>query len=145
VALSEERIHRGRATPFPWERQALDIIYKHESLSDSDPQQAWELYELYDPSSGRLYEIDLLFLSRQGFFLVEIKSHPGRLTGDIVDWTFTDGDRRRTIECRYPGANPGKLVLAQARSVAALRMVPLVESVSVTVASIDTIVNRELT
>lgn len=112
MALSEERIHRGRTTPFPWERQALDIIYKHESLSDTDPQQAWELYELYDPSSGRLYEIDLLFLSRQGLFLVEIKSHPGRLTGDIVDWTFTDGSRRRTIECPYPGANLKAKVLA---------------------------------
>jgi hypothetical protein len=105
VALSEGRIHRGRATPYPWERQALDLVYKHASLSDTDPHQAWELHELYDPSSGRLYEIDLLFLSRQGLFLVEIKSHPGVLTGDIVDWTITESGRRRTIECPYPGAN----------------------------------------
>ncbi|KYG01943.1 hypothetical protein BE21_55535 [Sorangium cellulosum] len=105
MALSEGRIHRGRATPYPWERQALDLVYKHASLSDTDPHQAWELHELYDPSSGRLYEIDLLFLSRQGLFLVEIKSHPGVLTGDIVDWTITEDGRRRTIECPYPGAN----------------------------------------
>jgi serine/threonine protein kinase len=104
VALPAGRIHRGRPTPFPWERQALDIVYKHPSLSDSDPHQAWELFELYEPS-GRLYEIDLLFLSRQGLFLVEIKSHPGVLTGDIVDWTITESGRRRTIECPYPGAN----------------------------------------
>jgi serine/threonine protein kinase len=105
VALPETRIHRGRPTPFPWERQALDLVYKHASLSDTDPHQAWELHELYDPSSGRLYEIDLLFLSRQGLFLVEVKSHPGVLTGDIVDWTITENGRRRTIECPYPGAN----------------------------------------
>lgn len=105
MALPESRIHRGRPTPFPWERQALDLVYKHGSLSDTDPHQAWELHELYDPSSGRLYEIDLLFLSRQGLFLVEIKSHPGVLTGDIVDWTITESGRRRTIECPYPGAN----------------------------------------
>ena len=105
MALPESRIHRGRPSPFPWERQALDLVYKHGSLSDTDPHQAWELHELYDPSSGRLYEIDLLFLSRQGLFLVEIKSHPGVLTGDIVDWTFRENDRRRTIECPYPGAN----------------------------------------
>ena len=105
MALPETRIHRGRPTPFPWERQALDLVYKHGSLSDTDPHQAWELHELYDPSSGRLYEIDLLFLSRQGLFLVEIKSHPGVLTGDIVDWTITENGRRRTIECPYPGAN----------------------------------------
>jgi serine/threonine protein kinase len=105
VALPEARIHRGRPTPFPWERQALELIYKHSSLSDTDPHQAWELHELYDPSSGRLYEIDLLFLSRQGLFLVEIKSHSGILTGDIVDWTITENGRRRTIECPYPSAN----------------------------------------
>lgn len=105
MALPESRIHRGRPTPFPWERRALDLVYAHSSLSDSDPHQAWELHELYDPASGRLYEIDLLFLSRQGLFLVEIKSHPGVLTGDIVDWTFTENSRRRTIDCPYPGAN----------------------------------------
>lgn len=105
MALPEARIHRGRPTPFPWERNALDLVYKHGSLSDTDPHQAWELHELYDPSSGRLYELDLLFLSRQGLFLVEIKSHPGVLSGDIVDWTITENGRRRTIECPYPGAN----------------------------------------
>lgn len=112
MAFSEGRIHRGRATPYPWERQALDLVYKHESFSDTDPHQAWELHELYDPASGRLYEIDLLFLSRHGLFLVEIKSHPGVLTGDIVDWTFTDGGRRRTLECPYSGANLKAKVLA---------------------------------
>lgn len=105
MAFPEARIHRGRPTPFPWERNALDLVYKHGSLSDTDPHQAWELHELYDPSSGRLYELDLLFLSRQGLFLVEIKSHPGVLSGDIVDWTITENGRRRTIECPYPGAN----------------------------------------
>jgi len=112
VPFSEGRIHRGRPTPYPWERQALDLVYNHKSLSDTDPHQAWELHELYAPASGRLYEIDLLFLSRHGLFLVEIKSHPGVLTGDIVDWTFTDGGRRRTIECPYPGANLKAKVLA---------------------------------
>ncbi|MFO0726484.1 MAG: protein kinase [Myxococcota bacterium] len=105
MALPETRIHRGRPTPFPWERRALDFVYEHASLSDTDPHQAWELHEIYDPSSGRLYEVDLLFLSRQGLFLVEIKSQPGSLSGDIVDWTFTDQGRRRTIECPYPSAN----------------------------------------
>ncbi len=107
------RIHRGRPTPFPWERKALDLVYNHGSLSDTDPHQAWELHELYDPSSGRLYEIDLLFLSRQGLFLVEIKSHSGVLTGDIVDWTITENGRRRTIECPYPGANLKAKVLGE--------------------------------
>ncbi|MFC4313012.1 protein kinase [Steroidobacter flavus] len=113
MALPEARIHRGRPTPFPWERQALDFIYRHSSMSDTDPHQAWELHELYDPASGRLYEIDLLFLSRHGLFLVEIKSFPGELSGDIVDWTITENGRRRTIECPYPGANLKAKVLAE--------------------------------
>ena len=112
MPLPESRIHRGRPTPYPWEREALDLVYLHESMSDTDPLQAWELHELYDPSSGRLYEMDLVLLSRQGLFLVEAKSHPGALTGDIVDWTFADGDRRRTIECPFQGANHKAKVLA---------------------------------
>jgi DNA-binding MarR family transcriptional regulator len=43
--------------------------------SFSPERRCGELHELYDPSSGRLYEIDLFLLSRQGLFLVEIKSH----------------------------------------------------------------------
>ena len=98
MVLSEGRIHRGRATPYPWERAALDIVYRHESISDTDPHQAWELYELYDPASGRLYEIDLLFLSRQGLFLVEIKSHP--LMGYCVRASHADllGNISRDLE-----------------------------------------------
>lgn len=110
MALSPDRIHRGRPTPYPWEREALDLIYAR--LDDQDPHQAWELHELHDPSSGRLYEIDLLFLSRQGLFHVEIKSHPGALHGDIVDWTFLDGGRRTTMVCPYSGANLKTKVLA---------------------------------
>lgn len=112
MGLPPSRIHRGRPTPYPWERRALDLIYQHASLTDSDPLQAWELHELHVPSSGRLYELDLVFLSRQGLYLVEVKSHPGVLTGDVVDWTFTDGATRRTIECPYPGANLKAKVLA---------------------------------
>ncbi|HTR57118.1 MAG TPA: protein kinase [Casimicrobiaceae bacterium] len=112
MPLPESRIRRGRPTPYPWERQALDLVYQHSSMTDTDPLQAWELHELYDPSSGRLYELDLLFLSRQGLFLVESKSHPGALTGDIVDWTFTEAARRRTIECPYQTTNLKAKVLA---------------------------------
>lgn len=111
MALSDARIHRGRPTPYPWEREALDLVYA--GISDIDPYQAWELHELHDPSSGRLYELDLLFLSRVGLFLVEIKSQPGVLTGDVVDWTFTEpGGRRRTIECPYATVNHKAKVLA---------------------------------
>lgn len=111
MPLSDARIHRGRPTPYPWEREALDLIYA--SVPDIDPYQAWELHELHDPSTGRLYEIDLAFLSRVGLFLVEIKSHPGVLAGDAVDWTFTEpGGHRRTIECPYAAIHHKAKVLA---------------------------------
>lgn len=110
MALSDARIHRGRPTPYPWERAALDIIYA--GISDIDPYQAWELHELHDPTSGRLYELDLLFLSRVGLFLIEIKSHPGVLSGDIVDWTVTEpGGQRRLLECPYASINHKAKVL----------------------------------
>lgn len=111
MALSSTRIHRGRPTPYPWERAALDEIYRQ--ISDNDPHQAWELHELHEPTSGRIYEVDLAFLSRVGIIIVEIKSHPGTLRGDVVDWTFTDETgRKRTIECPYAGANLKARVLA---------------------------------
>lgn len=111
MPLSASRIHRGRETPYPWERAALEQIYAR--ISDNDPHQAWELHELHDPSTGRMYELDLVFLSRAGLFLVEIKSHPGALEGDVVDWTFTDeGGHRRTLECPYRGANLKARILA---------------------------------
>jgi len=110
MALSEARIHRGRPTPYPWEREALDLVYA--GISDIEPYQAWELHELQDPASGRLYEIDLLFLSRVGLFLVEIKSQPGVLTGDAVDWTFTEPGRRQAIECPHASVTHKARVLA---------------------------------
>ena len=110
MALSEDRIHRGRPTPYPWEREALDFIYQ--GVPDIDPYQAWELHELHDPSTGRLYEIDLAFLSRAGLFLVEIKSHPGALSGDAVDWTIAEpGGLRRNLECPITTINHKAKVL----------------------------------
>src|SRR5690606_21288930 len=47
---------------------------------------AWELVELVDPSSGRLYEIDALILGYRALYLVEIKGGPGVYSGDTVDW-----------------------------------------------------------
>jgi serine/threonine protein kinase len=111
MALSPPRIHRGRPTPFAWEREALDHLYK--DISDNDPHQAWELYELYEPGSGRIYEVDLVFLSWVGLIVVEIKSHPGALRGDMVDWTFTDDTgHKRVIECPFAGVNLKARVLA---------------------------------
>ena len=104
MALSPKRIFEGGQTDFPWEREAIDFVLQE--LPDSDPHLAWPLHELLDPGSGRLYEIDLMVLSRSGLYLIEIKSHPGVLTGDSLDWTFTEeGGRPRHLACPFPATN----------------------------------------
>lgn len=111
MTLSAERIHRGRATQYPWERKAIDHVI--DVLADINPNHLWELHELHDPSTGRLYEVDLLVLTRHGLFLIEVKSHPGELRGDLLDWEFVDSDgTRRRLECPYPLANHKARILA---------------------------------
>jgi Nuclease-related domain len=77
---------------YPWERTALDFI--RGGLPDPDPYRAWSNFEFQAPD-GALYEVDLLVLTPQGFWLVEIKSRPGRVEGDAGTWTWTDNDGRR--------------------------------------------------
>ena len=98
------RVVSGEETEYPWEREAIDFVV--DALPDTDPHRVWALQELYDPSSGRLFEIDLLVLSRTGLYLVEIKSNPGVLTGDMRDWTFREpGGRPKNRDCPYPTTN----------------------------------------
>lgn len=87
MALSRNRRQAVGETSYPWEREAIDFVL--DGLPDVDPYQAWELVELIEPRQGRLYEIDLLVLGRHQLYLIEIKSHPGVLTGDSRDWRFT--------------------------------------------------------
>jgi len=81
------------ASPFPWEREALDWL--REQLPDAEPWHAWSNFELID-DEGRVNEVDALVLSPQGLFLVEIKSRPGVLTGDAHTWTWTESGRAFT-------------------------------------------------
>ena len=74
---------------FPWEREALDFIRKQ--FPDHEPYRAWSNFE-FIATDGSINEVDLLVLTPQGFFLIEIKSRPGRLFGDPGTWTWeTDG------------------------------------------------------
>ena len=60
----------------------------------SDPYHLWGLLELLEPSSGRLYEIDMLVLGYSALYLVEVKSGPGKYVGDSVDWHRIGEDGR---------------------------------------------------
>ncbi len=48
----------------------------------------------FQTSDGAIYEVDLLVLTKQGFYLVEIKSWPGRVRGDAGAWTRTTPEGR---------------------------------------------------
>ena len=69
---------------YEWERRALDFV--RAGLPDHDPYRAWANFE-FQTNDGAVYEVDLLVLTKQGFFLVEIKSWPGRVSGDAGTWT----------------------------------------------------------
>lgn len=73
------------STSFPWEAEALTFL--RERLGDVDPNRVWTLFE-FVTGEGTISEVDALVLTAKGFFLVEIKSRPGVLTGDAGTWTW---------------------------------------------------------
>ncbi|MCK5861214.1 MAG: BREX system serine/threonine kinase PglW, partial [Candidatus Hydrogenedentes bacterium] len=80
---------------FPWEREALDFIQQH--FPAHKPYRAWSNFE-FIAEDGSINEVDLLVFSRQGFFLIEIKSHPGHLSGDAGTWRFEHDGRVKAFD-----------------------------------------------
>jgi len=78
---------------YEWERRGLDFI--RSGLPDHDPYRAWANFE-FQTSDGAIYEVDLLALTKQGFWLVESKAWSGRITGDALTWTRSLGTDVRT-------------------------------------------------
>jgi serine/threonine protein kinase len=78
---------------FPWERSAL--TYLRERLPDQDPFRAWSNFE-FIAEDGSINEVDLLVVSLYKIYLVEIKSRPGRVSGDAGTWTWTQEGRPYT-------------------------------------------------
>lgn len=78
---------------FDHEREALEFVRSR--FPQHEPYRAWSNFE-FIASDGSINEADLLVFAPQGFFLIEIKSWPGRVTGDAGNWTveFPDGRRR---------------------------------------------------
>lgn len=94
------------------ERRALDFV--RAGLPDHDPYRAWSNFE-FQTHDGAIYEVDLLVLTKQGFFLVEIKSWPGRVRGDAGTWTRTTPDGRLISE-----DNPVLLANRKAKALSSL-------------------------
>ena len=88
---------------YEWERRGLDFI--RAGLPDHDPYRAWANFE-FQTNDGAIYEVDLLVLTKQGFFLVEIKSWPGRVRGDAGTWTRTTPDGKAISNTAWRRSRP---------------------------------------
>ena len=98
------RIERIGETPHAHEREGLRFI--EDILPNSDPFFVWELFELVDPGSGRLLEIDALVMGYSALYLLELKGGPGEYDGDSVDWYRTPpGEPRRYMDAPFGLAN----------------------------------------
>ena len=80
---------------FPWEKDAIDFI--RASFPTHEPYRAWSNFE-FSADDGSINEVDLLVFTKLGFFLVEIKSHPGVLSGDAHTWKWQHEGRTRVID-----------------------------------------------
>ncbi|AGA26319.1 BREX system serine/threonine kinase PglW [Singulisphaera acidiphila] len=96
---------------YSWERAALDFV--REGLPDHDPYRAWSNFE-FQADGGAIYEVDLLVLTKQGFWLVECKGWNGRITGDSGSWTRSDGGRPKSED------NPVLLANRKAKALSSL-------------------------
>ena len=112
MTLGSSRIVLAGETPHAHEREAIDFVI--DALPNTDPFQVWALLELLEPSSGRLYEIDLIVLGYSALYLVEVKSGPGRYEGDAQDWYRKGPEDSAT---RYM-ENPYRLTNAKAKVLA---------------------------
>jgi hypothetical protein len=94
---------------FPWEQEAFDYLRTH--LPDADPYLAWQGFN-FITDTGSIYEVDVLLLTPVGFFLVEVKSHPGALSGDGASWTWKHEGKLQTVD------NPLLLASTKAKKLA---------------------------
>jgi serine/threonine protein kinase len=110
--LSNERVIVMGVTPHAHEREGVDFL--RTALPDSGQIRLWALVDLVEPQ-GRRYEIDALVLGTHALYVVEIKSHPGQVNGDAIDWTHTFPDGHRIVR-----ENPLRLCALKARVLAGL-------------------------
>lgn len=88
------RWNQAGPSEFPWEQDALDHV--RDLMPDTEPYRAWAIFA-FTAATGHVRDVDLLMAVPAGLFLIEIKSHPGRLTNQGGTWLFRAPDRTRTI------------------------------------------------
>lgn len=87
---------------FPWERDGLDFVRRQ--FPTHEPYRAWANFE-FIAEDGSINEVDLLVFTPHGFFLIEIKSRPGRLLGDSGSWLWETDGKGRMIDNPLFAAN----------------------------------------
>ncbi len=87
---------------YPWERDALDFVRVR--FPNYEPYRAWSNFE-FIADDGSINEVDLLTFTPQGMFLIEIKSHRGRLFGDAGTWTWEGDGKLATLDNPLIAAN----------------------------------------
>jgi serine/threonine protein kinase len=109
MATRADRFVLLGTTEYAHEKEALD--FARGVLPDRAPFHARGLVDLLVARTGQLYEIDLLVIGYAALYLVEIKSHPGRIDGDEQGWSWTPPgeDRARFL------ANPLRLANHKAK------------------------------
>ncbi len=105
--------HWKQITPseYAWEREALEVL--RAALPDHEPYRAWANFE-FIALDGSINEVDLLLTTPRGVFLIEIKSHPGRIGGNAGRWVWYHDGKRRVFD------NPRPLAHRKAKKLAAL-------------------------
>ena len=96
---------------FSWEREALDFL--KEELPDHEPYRAWANFE-FIAQDGSINEVDLFVITPKGAFLVEIKSHPGEISGDAATWVWSNRGKRKAFD------NPRILAVRKSKKLASL-------------------------
>lgn len=100
-------------TPSQYEHERRGLDFIRAGLPDHDPYRASS--RLGPDQRRHIYEVDLLVLTKQGFFLVEIKSWAGTTRGDAGTWTRTTPDGRVVSE-----DNPVLLANRKAKALSSL-------------------------
>lgn len=91
----ESRWEQITPSEFAWEHEALEFV--RQQLPDHEPYRAWANFE-FIAEDGSINEVDLLVLTPKGLFHVEIKSHPGEISGDAGSWVWTHDGRRKVFD-----------------------------------------------